>query len=133
VAPASGSVAWEPWSPEAVEKARAAGRPVLVDFTAKWCLTCNTIVKPALENAAVAKRLKEINAVALLADYTRFPPRMTEELNRYGRAGVPLVLVYPANPAQPALVLPEALTPGMVLDALNQAIGPAASQAATTP
>lgn len=133
VAAASGSVAWEPWSPEAVEKARAAGRPVLVDFTAKWCLTCNTIVKPALENAAVAKRLKEINAVALLADYTRFPPRMTEELNRYGRAGVPLVLVYPPDPAQPALVLPEALTPGMVLDALNQAVGPAASQAGTTP
>lgn len=116
-----GNVDWQPWSSEAIAAAREARRPVLVDFTAKWCLTCNTIVKPALENLAVAKRLKEINALPLLADYTRFPPRMTEELNRFGRAGVPLVLVYPADPARAPIVLPEALTSGMVLTALEEA------------
>ena len=114
--------AWQRWSPEAVAQARAAGRPVLVDFTADWCLTCNTIVKPALESSSVQARLKEINAVALLADYTRFPPSMTDELARYGRAGVPMVLVYPKDSARPAMVLPEALTPGIVLDALKKAV-----------
>ena len=114
-------VDWQRWSHEAIDKARAEGRPVLVDFTAKWCLTCNTLVKPALESASVRAKLKELNAVALLADYTRFPPEITEELARFGRAGVPMVLIYPKNPAAPPVVLPEALTPGTVLDALEQA------------
>jgi len=114
-------VAWQPWSPQAVAAARAKGRPVLVDFTADWCVTCNTIVKPALESASVQKRLKDLNAVSLLADYTRTPPEMTEELKRFGRAGVPLVLLYPADSNAPPAVLPDALTAGMVLDALNRA------------
>lgn len=116
-----GGLPWQPWSPEAVSAARADGRPVLVDFTAKWCLTCNTIVKPALESQAVRDKVKEVNALPLLGDYTRFPKNITEELNRYGRAGVPLVLVFPGDPAKPALVLPEAITPGMVVDALTKA------------
>ena len=114
-------VPWQPWSSAAVARARAEGRPILVDFTAKWCLTCNTIVKPALESASVRQKLRELNAVALLGDYTGFPDNINEELNRFGRAGVPLVLVYPKNPQEPPIVLPEALTPGMVLSALNRA------------
>jgi thiol:disulfide interchange protein len=51
-------VPWERWSPAAVTQARSEGRPVLVDFTAKWCLTCNTIVKPALESASVREKLR---------------------------------------------------------------------------
>ncbi len=78
-------VAWEPWSPEAVAEARAAGRPVVVDFTAKWCATCNTIIKPSFENADVQKKLKEVNAIALLADYTRLPDNITAELKRFQR------------------------------------------------
>ena len=116
-----GGVPWQAWSPAAVARARAEGRPILVDFTAKWCLTCNTIVKPALESASVRQKLRELNGVALLGDYTGFPASITEELNRFSRAGVPLVLVYPKNPQAPPIVLPEALTPGMVLDALNRA------------
>jgi thiol:disulfide interchange protein DsbD len=114
-------VPWEPWSPAAVARARSEGRPVLVDFTAKWCLTCNTIVKPALESASVREKLRQLNAVALLGDYTAFPDNITQELNRFGRAGVPLVLVYPKNAQEPPTPLPEALTPGMVVAALDRA------------
>jgi thiol:disulfide interchange protein len=114
-------VVWQPWSAQAVAKARAQGRPVLVDFTADWCVTCITLVKPALESASVRKRLGELNAVSLLADYTFTPPEMTEELQRFGRAGVPMVLLYPADSSKPPVVLPDALTAGMVLDALNRA------------
>ncbi|HTL16436.1 MAG TPA: thioredoxin family protein, partial [Patescibacteria group bacterium] len=116
-----GAVPWHPWSVAAVEQARNEHKPVLVDFTAKWCLTCNTVVKPALESTAVQSKLQQLHAVALLGDYTRFPDNITEELNRHGRAGVPLVLVYPADPKRDPIVLPEALTPGMVVDALQRA------------
>jgi thiol:disulfide interchange protein DsbD len=117
----NGGVAWQPWSTAAVAQARNEHRPVLVDFTAKWCLTCNTVVKPALESASVRDKLEKLNAVALLGDYTRFPEDITEELTRHGRAGVPLVLVYPADPTKPPIVLPEALTAGMVVAALDHA------------
>ena len=62
-----------------------------------------------------------MNAVALLGDYTRFPDNITAELNRFNRAGVPLVLVYPKDATQPPIVLPEILTPGIVLAALDHA------------
>jgi thiol:disulfide interchange protein DsbD len=69
----------------------------------------------------VRAKLKEIGAVSFIGDYTRLPEEMTAELNRYGRAGVPLVLVFPPKAGQPPIVLPELLTPGIVLDALNRA------------
>jgi thiol:disulfide interchange protein DsbD len=103
----SGGIDWQAWSPDAVAQAHAAGKPILVDFTARWCVTCNAIVKPALENSAIAAKLKTIGAVTLLADYTRTPQAMTDEIAKYGSAGVPLVLVYPKNPASPAIVLPQ--------------------------
>ncbi|MEK7706928.1 MAG: thioredoxin family protein, partial [Verrucomicrobiota bacterium] len=118
---------WQRWSVEAVNKARAEGRPVIVDFTAKWCLTCNITVKPALERKGVVEKLKQLEAVALVADYTLEPPEIGDELARFGRAGVPLVLVYPRDPNQPPLVLPEPLSPspahysGVILDALAKA------------
>ena len=114
-------IAWQKWSPAAVAAARAAGRPLLVDFTADWCLTCKANKRFAIEVPAVRAKLREINALPLLGDYTLGPDDITEELNRHGRAGVPLVLVYPRNPAAPPIVLPEALTPGIVLKALAAA------------
>ena len=115
------SIDWQPWSPEAVSQARAAGKPVLVDFTANWCLTCQVNKKIAIEVPSVRKKLKDINAVALVGDYTHFPDSITTELNRFNRAGVPLVLVYPKNPDAQPIVLPAILTPGIVLDALDRA------------
>ena len=114
-------IAWQRWSPEAVAKAHSEGRPVIVDFTADWCLTCQVNKKTSIEIPSVRAKLKEINAVALLGDYTRFPDNITTELNRFNRAGVPLVLVYPKDPETQPIVLPEILTPGIVLDALDRA------------
>jgi thiol:disulfide interchange protein len=112
---------WQRWSPEAVTKARAEGHPVLVDFTADWCLTCQVNKKTSIEVSSVRAKLKEMNAVALLGDYTHFPESITMELNRFNRAGVPLVLVYPKHPEAQPIILPEILTPGMVLEALDRA------------
>ena len=112
---------WQRWSPEAVAAAHAAGRPVLVDFTADWCLTCQVNKKTSIETPTVRAKLKELNAVALLGDYTHFPDAITTELSRYHRAGVPLVVLYPKDSSTPAIVLPEVLTPGIVLDGLSRA------------
>ena len=117
----SDGIDWQPWTPEAVAQARAAGKPVLVDFTADWCLTCQVNKKIAIEVPSVRKKLKDLNAVALVGDYTHFPDSITTELNRFNRAGVPLVLVYLKNPDAEPIVLPAVLTPGIVLDALDRA------------
>jgi len=116
-----GGIDWQRWTPAAVAAARAQGRPVFVDFTADWCLTCQANKRIAIDIPSVRAKLKETNTLALLGDYTRLPDDITTELNRYGRAGVPLVLVYSKNPTAPPEVLPEALTPGIVLNALDRA------------
>jgi thiol:disulfide interchange protein len=119
---------WQRWSPEAVAQARVAGKIVLVDFTADWCVTCNAIVKPALESDAVSTKLKGMNAVVLLADDTHTPANIADELAKHERAGVPLLLVYPQNAGLPPIVLPEPSPLSipssygrLVLDALDQA------------
>jgi len=117
-----GGIQWQKWSPAAVARARAQGRPVFVDFTADWCLTCNVNRKTSIEILPVREKLKAINAVTLLGDYTRVPDDITAELQKFGRAGVPLVLVYPKDAQAPPQILPEVLTPGIVLEALEKAV-----------
>ena len=102
-------------------KARAEGKPVLVDFTADWCLTCKVNKKTSIEIASVRTKLRDLGAVALVGDYTHTPDNITTELAHYDRAGVPLVLVYPKSADAPPQVLPEVLTPGIVLNALDRA------------
>jgi thiol:disulfide interchange protein DsbD len=112
---------WQPWSPEALAKARAEGRPVLVDFTAKNCLTCQLNKRSSLEIPATRAKLKAIHAEALLGDFSNEDPRIAAELRRYDRPGVPLVLVYPRDADKPPIVLPPLLTKGLVQEALEQA------------
>jgi thiol:disulfide interchange protein DsbD len=111
---------WKKWSPEAVEQARKDGHPVLVDFTADTCLNCQVNKITSLEIEPTRRKLKETDTVAFLADFTDEDPAIARELQRYGRPGVPLVLVYPKDPAKPAIVLPAILTPSTVLDALDK-------------
>ncbi len=114
---------WQVWSPEAVEKARADGRPVLVDFTADNCLNCQVNKRTSLEIPATRAKLKAINAVAFLGDFTDEDPRIAAMLQKYNRAGVPLVLVYPKDRNAGPHVLPTILTPKIVLEALEKAAG----------
>lgn len=118
-----GGIRWHRWSAEAVAKAREAGQPVLVDFTAKWCATCIWNKKTSIDIESVRTVLADKNMKAFRADYTRRPDYITEELQLWGRAGVPLVLVFPADRTKQPEMLPEILTANIVLTALNKAAG----------
>ena len=114
----SGPLHARPWSPQAVAEARAAGRPVLVNFTADWCVTCKINERAALSSRKVAEALQGADGVYLVADWTRRDDAITRELEARGRSGVPLYLLYPAGGGEPR-VLPQLLTEGLVVDALK--------------
>lgn len=114
----SGSLASQPWSEAAVAAARAEGRPVLVNFTADWCVTCKINERGALSSARVAEAVQRTNTVYLVGDWTRRDDAITRELERHGRSGVPLYLFY-APGAETPRILPQLLGEGVVLDALS--------------
>ena len=112
---------WRPFSKSTLDEALAAGKPVFVDFTADWCITCKTNERFAIDTPQVRQEFLKRNVVALKADWTKGDPEITQILKKFGRAGVPMYLVYPSGPkdAQPVL-LPELITSQTVLDALNK-------------
>ena len=112
---------WKTWSAEAVEEARRVGHPVLVDFTARSCLTCKLNLASSLEIDRTRAKLRQIGAVAFKADDTREDPAIGRELRRFNTSGVPLVLVYSKDLGKEPQVLPTFLTPAIVLNALDQA------------
>jgi thiol:disulfide interchange protein DsbD len=127
--PAPGSV-WQPFTPALLQQSRAQGKPVFVDFTASWCLSCQVNERLILNRADVQQRLHESGAVLLRADWTNQDPDITQTLAALGRSGVPTYALYPADPAAPAKVLPEVLTPNIVMGALASLPSPPKSTAA---
>jgi len=109
---------WEKWSPEAVAKAQADGKIAYVDFTARWCFTCQTNKAAVFGSSDVKKFIRDRNVVLFKADWTNQDPQITTELAKFNRSAVPFNLVYKPGADEP-LILPELLTPGIVLDALK--------------
>ncbi len=118
------ALTWEPYSEETVQRYREEGRPVFIDFTAAWCISCQVNERVALETGAVRKAMREYDVAPIKADWTRRDPAITEALASFGRAGVPLYVLYPADPAGEPRILPELLTRKIVLDALRETLDP---------
>lgn len=108
---------WEPWSAAAVSQYQAQGRPVFVDFTASWCLSCQVNERVALSQPEVQKAFADAHVALLRADWTQHDDAITETLTKLGRSGVPTYVLYVPGTPSPHL-LPEVLTPGTVTDAL---------------
>ncbi len=127
--PTKTSGEWQPWSPEAQAKALAEGKTVYVDFTARWCATCQ-INKRVYTQVDVAQALSSAGVVMLKADWTKKDEVIAQELGKYGRTGIPLNVFLKAG--QPPAILSEALTGTEVLAALKSVSEGKAYQAETT-
>jgi len=120
---------WQPWSPEAQAKALAEGKTVYVDFTARWCATCQ-VNKRVYSQGDVAQALASAGVVMLKADWTKKDELIARELGKYGRTGIPLNVFLKAG--QPPAILSEVLTGNEVLAALKSVAEGEAYQAETT-
>jgi thiol:disulfide interchange protein len=115
---------WQPFSQSRLEMLRAGGRPVFVDFTAAWCITCKVNERIALADASVVRAFLDRRVATLRADWTRQDADITRTLEANGRAGVPLYLFYPKPGAngerEPPVVLPQLLTAASILSEVRR-------------
>jgi thiol:disulfide interchange protein DsbD len=111
---------WQAWSPDTVAQLRRQGTPVFVDFTARWCLSCQVNERFALDNPTVRSRFRELGVATLRADWTDKNDAIAQAIAGFRRAGVPVYVLYGRGAQEPVL-LPELLTPTIVLKALDKA------------
>lgn len=113
--PKNATGGWEPFSLERIEALQKQGIPVFVDFTAKWCLICQTnhlVLSASDVQAAFMKK----GVVKMKADWTKSDPEITQTLRSFGRSSVPLYLLYTGNPSDAPKILPQVLTPETVIE-----------------
>lgn len=115
-------IVWEDFSEARIAELERKGIPVFIDFTARWCLICqaNHLV---LESKAVSKKMDEMGVVRMKADWTKNDEAITAALRRFGRNGVPLYVLYNSTPGSKPVILPQVLTPDLVISHLNQLQG----------
>lgn len=111
---------FEPYSDARLAELRADGKPVFVNMTASWCITCLVNERVALGTDTVTQALADKNVTYLKGDWTNNDPAITAVLKQYETSGVPLYLMYPADAGKPAEVLPQILTESTILDALER-------------
>jgi thiol:disulfide interchange protein DsbD len=119
--PTKGEIDWQPFTIDALEMQLSLGKTVFLDFTAEWCLTCKVNEQAVIDTKPVVARMKALKVVAMKADWTRQDPQISALLHKFGRSGVPLYVIFPAGRPTEPIVLPEVITPPIVLDALQKA------------
>ena len=128
-APGAGKAAagdpWQPFTPALVAELTAAGKPVFVDFTAAWCVTCQVNKRLVLNDRTVKDAFVQHGIELVRADWTRRDPVITQALAALGRQGVPVYVLY--IPGREPTLLPEVLQTQVVLDALAMAGAPRAA------
>lgn len=117
----AGGIAWVPFTLAELDKQTSLKKTVLIDFTADWCLTCKANEKTVIDTAPVIDKIKTLNVVPLKADWTTQDPEITRILQKFGRSGVPLYVIFPAGRPLDPIVLPEIINQSIVLEALDRA------------
>jgi thiol:disulfide interchange protein DsbD len=125
---APSAAGWKSWSSEAVDQTLAAGKPVFVDFTAAWCVTCQVNKQTVLQTASMDQAFAASGVVRMRADWTNRDEAITRELARFNRNGVPLYVLF--DPQGQAHVLPEILTERTLREALSRLFGTGKSSTA---
>ena len=115
--PTASASVWQPWSVDKVAQAHANGQAVFIDFTAAWCVTCQVNKQTTLRDPQVLQAFADKKVLLLRADWTRQDPAISAALNQLGRSGVPVYVLQ--APGQAPQLLPELLTPTLVLAALT--------------
>ncbi len=110
---------WQPFSRDKVQELVNQGKPVFIDFTAAWCLSCQVNERVAFGSEKVQKKFEELNITALKADWTSRDERITKALAEFGRNSVPLYVLYNGRSDAEPQILPEIITPGIILEALE--------------
>jgi thiol:disulfide interchange protein DsbD len=108
------------WTPHAVAAQRGHGKPIFVNFTASWCITCQVNDRAALSTTVVQEALARTDTIYMVADSTTYNPEIDQAINQFGRGGLPVYVVYPADGGAPVL-LPQLLSPDIVVSALKKA------------
>ncbi len=109
---------WYRYSPQLVAEFAKAGRTILIDATADWCLTCKANEAAVLSDPALLQKLDSAGVVRMKADWTRETPEVNELLYSMGKSGVPAYAIYPKGDKSKQVVLPELLTSGLILEAI---------------
>lgn len=110
---------WQSYSPELLQELRDQGRPVFIDLTADWCLTCLANERVTLTKTEVEAVFDEYKVATLKGDWTNRDEKISKLLAEYGRSGVPLYLWYPAKRPGKADVLPQLLTPDLMIKTIK--------------
>jgi thiol:disulfide interchange protein len=110
---------WGAYTPQLLTELRAQGRPVFIDVTADWCITCKVNERTTLTRSDVEATFDELNVVTLKADWTNADPEIEQLLHDYGRIGVPLYIWFPAGNSTRGEVLPQLLTPSIVINTIK--------------
>jgi thiol:disulfide interchange protein len=111
---------WQPYDAARVAELVGSGKPLLVNFTASWCLTCLVNERNAFADAKVQEIFRTKGVVLMKGDWTNRDPAITQALAAFGRAGVPLYVIYNSKPGSAApVVLPQLLTASVVHDAFS--------------
>ena len=115
---------WQPFTPTVVASYQAQGRPVLVDFTASWCLSCQVNERVVLDRPDVQARLRASNIALIRADWTHHDDDIAQALSALGRSGVPAYAIYPATAGDAPVLLPEVLTSSILFEAVDKVAKP---------
>ncbi len=113
-------IAWRAYSPALVEELSRSGKPVFVDFTADWCLTCKANEVRLFRSDEVLQQIKQREVQLVQGDWTKKDGVITEALAKYGRSSVPLYLLYDGKPGSEPKVLPQVLSPDAFLESLDE-------------